>query len=147
MEYGATSGSDDGPLARAEDGTAPGPSTEKPEKKKKPKNSNDLKTAMGNERTFFKYLWTGLHVGTMGTWLLKFYSEPGRTELGLVIVTWVVAFFLVGYGLYRFYHRRWAMTNGYPVEEADSPFAVVLITGCVTVTVGGVVAYLVTTVK
>eukprot|EP00184_Porphyridium_aerugineum_P003687 CAMPEP_0184697466 /NCGR_PEP_ID=MMETSP0313-20130426/4429_1 /TAXON_ID=2792 /ORGANISM="Porphyridium aerugineum, Strain SAG 1380-2" /LENGTH=297 /DNA_ID=CAMNT_0027156273 /DNA_START=29 /DNA_END=918 /DNA_ORIENTATION=- len=82
---------------------------------------NDLKTNMSNERTFFKWLFTALHVGTTGTWILKFFSTPGPFELWLVLGSWLVAFVIIGYGLIGFYRRRRAIQLGMDVEEGDNP--------------------------
>mmetsp|Transcript_8451 Transcript_8451/g.17167 ORF Transcript_8451/g.17167 Transcript_8451/m.17167 type:complete len:153 (-) Transcript_8451:634-1092(-) len=103
---------------------------------------DDIKTNMSNERTFFKWMWTGIHVGSLGTWVLRFFADPTRFDVFLVFLTWVVAFCLMFYGLFRFYGRRWALKNG--VEdpgEVDSPLAIVTLTLCVTVTMGGSVLY------
>ncbi|KAA8494143.1 hypothetical protein FVE85_4118 [Porphyridium purpureum] len=102
---------------------------------------NDLKTNMGNERTFFKWLFTALHVGTSGTWILKFFSAPGPLELWLVLGAWVVAFAIVGYGLAGFYRRRKAIQTGSFEDEAVGPLAIVLLTFSCTFTMGGIILY------
>uniref|UniRef100_A0A6T5VQV8 DUF202 domain-containing protein n=1 Tax=Erythrolobus australicus TaxID=1077150 RepID=A0A6T5VQV8_9RHOD len=108
---------------------------------------NDLKTNMGNERTFFKWMFTGLHVGTASTWVLKFFAEPGPSELWMALFAWIVAFAIVGYGLAGYYRRRRAIFDGKSVSEAESPTAVVLVALASTLTMGGIILYSVVSIE
>mmetsp|Transcript_9808 Transcript_9808/g.20627 ORF Transcript_9808/g.20627 Transcript_9808/m.20627 type:complete len:177 (+) Transcript_9808:81-611(+) len=102
---------------------------------------NDLKTNMGNERTFFKWLFTGLHVGTASTWVLKFFAEPSSSQLWIALGAWLVAFAIIGYGLIGFYRRRVAIFQGKSVAHAENPVAVVLVALASTFTMGGIIVY------
>uniref|UniRef100_A0A7S0ZB64 DUF202 domain-containing protein n=1 Tax=Timspurckia oligopyrenoides TaxID=708627 RepID=A0A7S0ZB64_9RHOD len=102
---------------------------------------NDLKTNMGNERTFFKWMFTGLHVGTSSTWILKFFSEPGRFEVWMILIVWIIAFCVVAYGLVGYYRRREAIQMGKTVSEADSPTAVVFLAISSTLTMATIIIY------
>lgn len=116
-----------------------GPKGEKGDKKdKKGKSgqklvSDALKTDMAAERTFFKWLWTGLHTGAIGTFIFVTFdtdkSDPYR--LAVVGFAWIVAFSLVLYGLYAYNRRRTALREGRieilpPVTREYGPYIVVV---------------------
>jgi uncharacterized membrane protein YidH (DUF202 family) len=73
-----------------------------------------LKTDMAAERTFFKWLWTGLHTGAIGTFIFVTFDNDKRDPYRVAVVAfaWVVAFSLVLYGLYAYNRRRKALREG-----------------------------------
>lgn len=77
------------------------------------KSKYDMKNHMANERTFFKYLFTGLHVGGVGTLVLSFFSRDDGFKLALVITIWLIAFGFMFWGLYSYYHRKHLMESGH----------------------------------
>lgn len=96
--------------------------SEKEEKQKKPKKdksgrkgvSDELKTDMAAERTFFKWLWTGLHTGAIGSFIFITFDSNKEDPMRIVVVgfAWLVAFLLVLYGTYAYYRRRHALRTG-----------------------------------
>jgi uncharacterized membrane protein YidH (DUF202 family) len=76
------------------------------------KSKYDMKNHMANERTFFKYLFTGLHVGSIGTLVLNFFPNTDITKIYLVIAIWVIAFAFMFWGLYGYYRRKYLMETG-----------------------------------
>lgn len=95
--------------------------------------SDALKTDMAAERTFFKWLWTGLHTGAIGTFIFVTFdtdkSDPYR--IGVVAFAWIVAFALVLYGLYAYNRRRTALREGRieilpPITREYGPLIVVV---------------------
>lgn len=88
-------------------------------KKKKEKSgqkivSDLLKTDMAAERTFFKWLWTGLHTGAIGTFIFVTFDdgEGGFSRVAVVSFAWLIAFGLVLFGLYAYNRRRAALREG-----------------------------------
>jgi uncharacterized membrane protein YidH (DUF202 family) len=73
-----------------------------------------LKTDMAAERTFFKWLWTGLHVGAIGTFIFVTFDndEQDPYRFAVVFFAWAVAFGLVLYGLFAYSRRRAALREG-----------------------------------
>jgi uncharacterized membrane protein YidH (DUF202 family) len=73
-----------------------------------------LKTDMAAERTFFKWLWTGLHVGAIGTFIFVTFDTNKEDPYRLLVVAfaWTVAFGLVLYGLFTYNRRREALRQG-----------------------------------
>ncbi|KAJ8902857.1 hypothetical protein NDN08_006177 [Rhodosorus marinus] len=74
---------------------------------------DDIKTHMSNERTFFKWLWSGLRLGSVGTFVLAFFDrgkDPFR--LPLVAFCWIVAIGFMIYGLVQYESRRQAIFEG-----------------------------------
>jgi uncharacterized membrane protein YidH (DUF202 family) len=73
-----------------------------------------LKTDMAAERTFFKWLWTGLHVGAIGTFIFVTFDTNKEDPYRLLVVSfaWSVAFGLVLYGLFTYNRRREALRQG-----------------------------------
>lgn len=106
--YGATAGAD---LEKGlKDKKKQGKKAKDPQKAV----SDQLKIDMASERTFFKWLWTGLHTGAIGTFIFITFDADTEDPMRLVVVTfaWAVAFLLVLYGLFAFYRRRQALRNG-----------------------------------
>lgn len=111
------------------------------EKKKKAKKekaeaksvSDALKIDMAAERTFFKWLWTGLHAGAIGSFIFVTFDVGKHAESRLVVVgfSWIVALLLVIYGTVAYYQRRRALRMG-NIEEVSgfmrehSPLVVLL---------------------
>lgn len=88
-------------------------------KKKKDKSgqkavADALKTDMAAERTFFKWLWTGLHTGAIGSFIFIAFDGDKEDPMRLVVVgfSWVVALALVLYGTFAYYRRRHALRTG-----------------------------------
>mmetsp|Transcript_4847 Transcript_4847/g.9790 ORF Transcript_4847/g.9790 Transcript_4847/m.9790 type:complete len:247 (-) Transcript_4847:1004-1744(-) len=103
---------DDGNDELVEDEVQKAGKQKKKEKKNKKKKStkgvkdDDLKTHMQNERTFFKWLFFGFHVGGLGTFILTFFASSAPFRSQLVLLVWLVAFFFIYYGLFRYFQRR-----------------------------------------
>lgn len=72
----------------------------------------DVKIHMANERTFFKYLFAGFHLGAMGTFLITYFPRDDQLKPFLVAATWFSAFSFIFWGLYAYYHRRALMVDG-----------------------------------
>lgn len=88
---------------------------EKKLKKKQVKQNQDtLKFDMGQERTFFKWLRTGMQVGAIGTFVFIALDHKRGSPLGIATVAfaWLVGFVIVLYGLWSYYARREALRNG-----------------------------------
>jgi len=118
---------------------------EKDEKKKGPKD-DDIKTHMANERTFFKWLFFGFHIGAMGTFVLTFFSAntPGRVYM--VAGVWVIAFFFVYYGLFRYFARRRALRLGLTSPtDWDDPAGPALMAGAMFLIVIAIVIFAILT--
>jgi len=123
-------------------GSTGGPSN-KPAKSKKEKNPQKkvadlLKTDMAAERTFFKWLWTGLHTGAIGSFIFVTFDSDKSDPMRLFVVAfaWIVAFMLVLYGLFAYYRRREALRTGRiecipNVTREHSPVIVVVALGLV----------------
>ena len=115
--YGAARGADEGAAGEGEDADA---ESDAPKKKKKGKKTpqkevaDALKTDMAAERTFFKWLWTGLHTGAIGSFIFVTFDTDKSDPKRLVVVgfAWVVAFMLVLYGTMVYYRRRRALRSG-----------------------------------
>mmetsp|Transcript_18 Transcript_18/g.47 ORF Transcript_18/g.47 Transcript_18/m.47 type:complete len:146 (+) Transcript_18:390-827(+) len=99
---------------------------------------DDVKTHMANERTFFKWVWSALHLGSVGTFVLAFFSKghsPTR-KLPFVIFCWVVALGFLYYGLYQYCTRRHAIRTGsLDRSEWQNPAGPVAITVAFTLVV------------
>jgi len=90
----------------------------------------DMKNHMANERTFFKYLFTGLHVGSIGTLVLNFFPGNDFSKIYLVIFIWIIAFAFMFWGLYGYYHRKYLMENGlFRDTQMLNPHMPLIITG------------------
>lgn len=84
-------------------------------KKKKAKELADLlKIDMASERTFFKWLRTGMQIGAIGTFVFVALDHKQGSPWGIATVAfaWLVGFALVLYGLWSYYGRRAAMRSG-----------------------------------
>ncbi|KAK4530799.1 hypothetical protein CCYA_CCYA05G1656 [Cyanidiococcus yangmingshanensis] len=111
----------------------------------KPFKGDDLKTHMANERTFFKWLFTGFHIGAMGTFILSFYSDdsgrPGTGKILLCLAIWMVALVYIMYGLINFYRRRRALRQGLSKEEWDSGAGPAYVVAGLVLVIGSVLVY------
>ena len=111
----------------------------------RPAKGDDLKTHMANERTFFKWLFTGFHIGAMGTFILTFYAEDsggnGVAKILLCLFIWVVALVYIMYGLINFYRRRRALRQGLSKEEWDSGAGPAYVVAGLVVVIGSVLMY------
>lgn len=92
-----------------------------------------LKTDMAAERTFFKWLWTGLHTGAIGSFIFVTFDGNKEDPMRVVVVgfSWMVALGLVLYGTFAYYRRRRALRMGRLEEIPEwtrehSPLVVVL---------------------
>lgn len=94
------------------------------------KSKYDMKNHMANERTFFKYLFTGLHIGGIGTLVLTFFSQTDDAlKLYLVLIIWLLAFAFMGWGLFSYYRRKSLMESGkFKDTQLLSPHTPLLIT-------------------
>lgn len=115
---------------------APSSSEAGPKKKKEKSGqklvADALKTDMAAERTFFKWLWTGLHTGAIGTFIFVTFDDDASATARFYVVgfAWIVAFALVLFGLYCYNRRRRALRLGrldeIPVLARDyGPYIVV----------------------
>lgn len=76
--------------------------------------SEAVKTDMAAERTFFKWLWAGVHIGAIGTVISVTLGTDNHDPYRQAFVTfaWSVAFGLVLYGLFAYNRRRRALREG-----------------------------------
>eukprot|EP00189_Rhodosorus_marinus_P011391 CAMPEP_0184742092 /NCGR_PEP_ID=MMETSP0315-20130426/5119_1 /TAXON_ID=101924 /ORGANISM="Rhodosorus marinus, Strain UTEX LB 2760" /LENGTH=151 /DNA_ID=CAMNT_0027212787 /DNA_START=74 /DNA_END=529 /DNA_ORIENTATION=- len=103
---------------------------------------DEIKSGLQAERTWFKWLFTGLQIGGFGTWLLKFFSTNSSETLILLTFSWVLALMVVLHGLSKFYSRRRAIKSGTKdTDEFDSPRSVAFVVVAATIVVGGSVVY------
>lgn len=107
------------PLLGDGETASPGYAAVKKDKQKKEKSgqklvSDALKTDMASERTFFKWLWTGLHTGAIGTFIFVTFDSDKEDPYRLAVVgfAWTIAFGLVLYGLFAYRRRRRALREG-----------------------------------
>lgn len=99
---------------------APKEKKEKKEKESKKNNpqklvSDALKTDMAAERTFFKWMWTGLHTGAIGSFIavaIDSNDENNKFRIYVIAFSWFVALLLVLYGTFAYYRRRHALRTG-----------------------------------
>lgn len=106
------------------------------------KSKYDMKNHMANERTFFKYLFTGLHIGGIGTLVLSFFATADVNKLYLVLFIWLVAFGFMFWGLYSYYRRKRLMETGHFKEtQLLNPHTPVIITIIFVSVIALVVAY------
>lgn len=140
VEIAAASASDAlADAARPDYGSTRG-ETKKAKKEKSPQKAvaDQLKTDMAAERTFFKWLWTGLHTGAIGSFIFVTFDSDESDPMRLVVVAfaWIVAFLLVLYGLFAYYRRRQALRTGQidripAFTREHSPIIVVVALGLV----------------
>jgi len=115
-------------------------------KKNKPPKDDDIKTHMANERTFFKWLFFGFHIGAMGTFILTFFSPSTPGRVWLVLGVWLVAFFFIYYGLFRYFLRRRALRLGLrDPTDWDDPLAPALMSGALFLVVIVIIGYAIVT--
>uniref|UniRef100_A0A0A9XFN3 ATP-dependent zinc metalloprotease FTSH 4, mitochondrial n=1 Tax=Lygus hesperus TaxID=30085 RepID=A0A0A9XFN3_LYGHE len=76
------------------------------------KSKYNMKNHMANERTFFKYLFTGIHIGGIGTLVLSYFTTNDIRKIYLVLFIWIIAFCFMFWGLYNYYKRKWMMESG-----------------------------------
>lgn len=140
----AAAGTQDG---EAEGSGNKGKKGKKQKKAKKPQMKDDIKTSMASERTFFKWIWTGFHIGGVGTFILGFFSsDGGYWRLSLVAFAWLVAFGGIFYGLAQFYRRRAALREGRLEPEAwENPHAPAIVVAMFTVVISSVLVFAVAT--
>jgi uncharacterized membrane protein YidH (DUF202 family) len=98
---------------------APSPPKKGKDKGKKDKSgqklvADALKTDMAAERTFFKWLWTGLHTGAIGTFIFVTFDSDKEDPYRIAVVTfaWFISLALVLYGLFAYNRRRQALRDG-----------------------------------
>lgn len=99
-----------------------------------------LKLDMASERTFFKWLRTGMQVGAIGTFVFIAVDRHVRSPWGVATVAfaWSVGLALVLFGLCSYYSRRTALrtdtTECIPlfVREHSPAFVVVALVSVVT---------------
>lgn len=109
--YGAADQPEDKDVAEKKDKEKKGKKKEKSPQKQV---ADLLKTDMAAERTFFKWLWTGLHTGAIGSFIFVAFDTNKKDPLRLWVVgfAWLVAFCLVLYGTFAYYRRREALRTG-----------------------------------
>ena len=97
---------------KAKNKGAPGSSNEAGTKEKNPhkKVADALKTDMAAERTFFKWLWTALHIAAIGTFAME--KGHGRAGTAVFHVALVAACTVVALGTFVYYQRRKALRTG-----------------------------------
>lgn len=114
----------------------------KAKKKKSEMMPNDIKTNLQLERTFFKWIWTGFHLGAIGTFILSFFSSSRitTTKIILILFAWVLALSFVVYGLVSYYRRRAALrTNQLERRKWDNPYGPFIVCAAVSVEIIAVV--------
>lgn len=93
------------------------------------KSKYNMKNHMANERTFFKYLFTGIHIGGIGTLVLSYFSTDNITKIYLVLFIWIIAFCFMFWGLYNYYKRKWMMESGlFKVTSLLNPHTPAIVT-------------------
>mmetsp|Transcript_3072 Transcript_3072/g.9372 ORF Transcript_3072/g.9372 Transcript_3072/m.9372 type:complete len:167 (-) Transcript_3072:562-1062(-) len=109
-EEQATAGGEQAPLLKDDVGGNRG----KKKKERKRGVPADLGTAMQSERTFFKWVWLGFHMGAVNTFILAFFAKSKHVfaKFLLVAVTWTIALAFVLYGVVSYYRRRRALQQG-----------------------------------
>lgn len=114
----------------------------KPTVATKPLSKYDMKSHMANERTFFKYLFTGLHIGSIGTLVLTFFPNNDVDKLYLVASIWCIAFGFMFWGLYGYYRRKSLMENGkFSQGDEISPHTPLLISSIFVMVILLVIGY------
>lgn len=95
----------------------------------------------------FQWIWTGFHIGGVGTFILGFFSsDGGYWRLSLVAFAWLVAFGGIFYGLAQFYRRRAALREGRLEPEAwENPHAPAIVVAMFTVVISSVLVFAVAT--
>lgn len=94
-----------------------------------------------------QWIWTGFHIGGVGTFILGFFSsDSGYWRLSLVAFAWLVAFGGIFYGLAQFYRRRAALREGRLEPEAwENPHAPAIVVAMFTVVISSVLVFAVAT--
>jgi len=99
------------------------------------------------QRVPLQWIWTGFHIGGVGTFILGFFSsEGGLWRLSLVAFAWLVAFGGIFYGLNQFYRRRNALREGLlEPENWENPHAPAIVVAMFTVVIVAVLVFAVAT--
>lgn len=99
------------------------------------------------QRIPWQWIWTGFHIGGVGTFILGFFSsEEGPWRLSLVAFAWLVAFGGIFYGLKQFYRRRNALREGLlEPENWENPHAPAIVVAMFTVVIAAVLVFAVAT--
>ncbi|GAB0488909.1 hypothetical protein MMPV_000122 [Pyropia vietnamensis] len=114
------------------------------EKKELQKKIKDyMKTALSSERTFFKWIWTALNLGALGTFALAFFHDDGFPyRLILVAIAWVMGLFFAIYGLRQFHRRRKALLSVTDDPETwESPQAPAIVVAAFVLMLLSIIAY------
>ncbi len=87
---------------------------DKSEKRKEKQVADRIKLNMANERTFTKWVVTGMQIGAIGTLVLMALDPSQSTAWGIVTLgfAWTVGFTIASYGLMGYYGRRRALESG-----------------------------------
>lgn len=92
-----------------------------------------MKTSLSSERTFFKWVWTGLNLGALGMFSLAFFEDHTAFPFRLLLtaVAWAAGLVCALYGLRQFHRRRRALltANDDPTawESPSAPAVVVAV--------------------
>lgn len=99
---------------------------------------DQLKINMANERTFVKWVLTGMQMGAIGTFVLLALTKDKTTAWGVATLTfaWFVGFGIAFYGLVGYYGRRRALMTGDVSQDPGSKngyFPALVVLGLVAV--------------
>ncbi|GAB0493594.1 hypothetical protein MMPV_004879 [Pyropia vietnamensis] len=104
----------------------------KREKRLKKAIKDYMKTSLSSERTFFKWVWTGLNLGALGMFSLAFFEDttPFPYRLLLTGTAWAAGLLTALYGLRQFHRRRRALLTATDDPAAwESPRALANVVG------------------
>lgn len=114
------------------------------EKKELQKKIKDyMKTALSSERTFFKWIWTTLNLGALGTIALTFFHDDGFPyRLIVVAIAWLMGLFFALYGLRQFHLRRKALLSVTDDPETwESPNAPAIVVAAFVIMMLTIIVY------
>eukprot|EP00170_Pyropia_yezoensis_P003435 contig_14340_g3442 len=103
-----------------------------------------MKTALSSERTFFKWVWTGLNLGALGMFSLAFFEDhtPFPYRLLLTGAAWAAGLLAALYGLRQFHRRRAALLTATDDPSAwESPRAPAIVVAVFASMLGLMVVY------